>query len=126
MKKLLNLKKWLTVAGAARHLGILFGEDVSEADVLRLALDGHLTLSVYFVNGARGRCGPAVRAGGSKSTNPEENLDDGTLLIVRPSDREIKVFWYSPDDPRVDSRLREDAPEAGRQEDGWPHLTGSP
>jgi hypothetical protein len=33
---------------------------VSEADVLRFALDGHLTLSVYFVNHARGRCGPAV------------------------------------------------------------------
>jgi hypothetical protein len=126
MKKLLNLKKWLTVADAARHLGILFGEDVSEADVLRLALDGHLTLSVYFVNGARGRCGPAVRAEDSKCTIPEENLDDGTLLIVRPSDHEIKVFWYSPDDPRVDSRLREDAPEAGRHDDGWTHLTGSP
>src|SRR5216683_1880947 len=49
IKKLLNLKQWLTIADAARHLGILFGEDVSEADVLRLALDGHLTLSVYFV-----------------------------------------------------------------------------
>jgi hypothetical protein len=60
MKKLLKLKQWLTVADAARHLSILFGEDVNEADVLQFALDGHLTLSVYFVNGARGRCGPTV------------------------------------------------------------------
>jgi hypothetical protein len=62
MKKLLKLKQWLTVPDAARHLGIHFGADVSEADVLRYALDGHLTLSVYFVNHARGRCGrgPAV------------------------------------------------------------------
>ena len=44
MQKLLNLKEWLTIADAARHLSILFGEDVSEPDVLRLALDGHLTL----------------------------------------------------------------------------------
>jgi hypothetical protein len=54
VKKLLKLKEWLTVPDAARHLSILFGEAVSEADVLRLALDGHLTLSVYFVNHARG------------------------------------------------------------------------
>jgi hypothetical protein len=60
VKKLLNLKRWLTVADAARHLSILFGEDVSEADVLHLALDGELTLSVHFVNHTVGRCGPVV------------------------------------------------------------------
>jgi len=60
MQKLLNLKEWLTIADAARHLSILFGEDVSEPDVLRLALDGHLTLSAYFVNHTVGRCGSRV------------------------------------------------------------------
>jgi len=76
VKKLLNLKPWLTIPDAARHLSILFGEDVSEADVLRLGLDGHLKLSVYFVNGARGRCGPAVRAEDAKRTVREENPKD--------------------------------------------------
>ena len=61
MRKLLKLKEWLTVPDAARHLSILFGEEVSEADVLRLALDGHLTLSVFFVNHAQARCGRTVR-----------------------------------------------------------------
>jgi hypothetical protein len=60
VKKLSNLKQWLTVPDAARHLSILFGEEVSEADVLRLGLDGHLTLSVDFVNFAMVRCGPVV------------------------------------------------------------------
>jgi len=60
LKKLLNLKEWLTVRDAARHLSILFEEDVSEPDVLRLALDGHLTLSVCFVNHTTGRCGLAI------------------------------------------------------------------
>jgi hypothetical protein len=60
LKKLLNLKQWLTVPDAARHLSIFFGEDVNEADVLRLGLEGHLTLSVDFVNFASGRCGPVV------------------------------------------------------------------
>jgi hypothetical protein len=60
VKKLLDLKQWLTVPDAARHLSILFGEEVSEADVLRLALDGHLTLSVDFINYAHARCGPVI------------------------------------------------------------------
>lgn len=61
MGKLFNLKEWLTLADAARHLAIVFGEDVTEADVLRLALDGHLRLSVDFVNHARARCGKVAR-----------------------------------------------------------------
>ena len=60
MSKLFKLKEWLTVADAARHLSIAFGEDVTEADVLRLALDGRLHLSVYFVNHATARCGNVV------------------------------------------------------------------
>lgn len=60
MGKLFNLKKWLMVADAARHLAIVFGEEVTEADVLRLALDGQLRLSVYFVNYAEARCGQVV------------------------------------------------------------------
>ncbi len=50
MKKLFSLKKWLTLDEAARHLTIVLGEDVCLADVLRLVLDRHLKLSVYFVN----------------------------------------------------------------------------
>lgn len=55
MSKILKLKEWLTVGDAAKRLSIVAGEPVTEADVLRLALDGHMTLSVYFVNHARGR-----------------------------------------------------------------------
>lgn len=60
MSKLFKLKEWLSVADAARHLTIAFGEEVTEADVLRLALDGHLQLSVNFVNHAQARCGQIV------------------------------------------------------------------
>ena len=48
--KLFNLKKWLTIEESAKYLSIMFDEDVSEADVLRLGLDKHLKLSVNFVN----------------------------------------------------------------------------
>jgi hypothetical protein len=58
--RLFDLKKWLTLEDAARHLSVLFGEDVVVADVLRLALDGHLTLSINLVNKARAREGRLV------------------------------------------------------------------
>lgn len=50
MSKLFKLKEWLSVEAAAKSLAIAFGEDVTEADVLRLALDGKLLLSIHFVN----------------------------------------------------------------------------
>ncbi|MFK3725576.1 hypothetical protein ACI2KE_17295 [Pseudomonas monteilii] len=55
MSKILKLREWLTVDEAARRLSASSRESVSEADLLRLALDGHLTLSVHFVNHAEGR-----------------------------------------------------------------------
>jgi len=58
--KLLNLREWLTVPDAARHLSNIFKEEVSEADILRLALDEHLKLSVYFVNHAHAIRGKVV------------------------------------------------------------------
>lgn len=56
VSKLLKLKQWVSVASAARHLSIVAGEEVSDADILRMALDGHLKLSVFLVNGAFARC----------------------------------------------------------------------
>lgn len=55
MKKLAKLKEWLTIDDAAKFLSISLAEDVERKDVLQLGLDGHLTLSVYFVNHARAR-----------------------------------------------------------------------
>lgn len=60
MSKLFKLKEWLTVPESAKRLSITFGEEVTESDVLRLALDGRLRLSVYFVNHATARCGKVV------------------------------------------------------------------
>ncbi|WP_431127588.1 hypothetical protein [Variovorax paradoxus] len=61
MSKLLRFKEWLTLEEAARHLAIMFGEQVTEADVLRLGLDGHLRLSVNFVNHTKGRRGRVAK-----------------------------------------------------------------
>lgn len=60
MSKLFRLKEWVTIPEAAQHLSIVCGEAVAEADLLRFALQGQLTLSVYFVNHAKARCGLVV------------------------------------------------------------------
>lgn len=49
MSKLFKLKRWLTLPVAANHLTTVFRQEVSEADILRLALDNRLELSVVFV-----------------------------------------------------------------------------
>jgi hypothetical protein len=58
--KLFSHKEWLTLDDAAKHLSLAFGEEVTRADVLRLAIDGRLTLSVDFVNHTRARKGRLV------------------------------------------------------------------
>jgi hypothetical protein len=80
LKKLLKLKDWLTVPDAARHLSILFGEDVTEADVLRFGLDGRLTLSAYFVNPKYGRYGKIIPEISIKSENVKRAIREGCLL----------------------------------------------
>ena len=50
MNKLFKLREWLTISEAAKHLSVSFGEEVTEADVLRLALDGCIKLSINLVN----------------------------------------------------------------------------
>ncbi len=52
MSKLINLKKWLTIEDASRHLSSIFDEPVKNYDIYRFALDGHLKLSVNLVNHA--------------------------------------------------------------------------
>jgi hypothetical protein len=104
MKKLLNLKEWLTVPEAIRHLSILFGEDVGEADLLRLALDGHLTLSVYFVNGTTCVRGPLVSfedakrntsLRDAKGLHPIEGItvDDGRVIECGSEVNFLKGVW---------------------------------
>ncbi len=60
MKKLAALKPWLTIPEAARHLAEVWKEDVTEGDVLRLALDGQLKLSIRFLNRAAAKCSKKI------------------------------------------------------------------
>lgn len=67
MSKIYRLRNWLTLGEAAKHLSGIVDEEVSEADLLRMALDGHLTLSVNFVNHAQVRRGRKVAKNEAKT-----------------------------------------------------------
>lgn len=60
MSKLLEYRKALTIREAAEQLEKLLGERVADSDILRLGLDGHLTLSVDLFNLAPGEVGNLV------------------------------------------------------------------
>ena len=103
---LYKLKEWLTVPDAAAHLSIAFGEEVTEADVLRLGLDRHLTLSVNFVNHGHGRLGKVV---------PVERATVVMLKTLMPGEKPLKTVkgtylsngevleFVHPEETKVDS-----------------------
>ena len=78
MSKLFKLKEWVTLPDAAKRLAITFGEDVTEADVLQLALDGKLQLSIYLVNAVEVRHGTLVPF--AEATFREYSTIEGGLL----------------------------------------------
>ena len=85
MRKLEKFKDWLSIEDAAKRLSISAGEDISEADILRLGLDGHLTLSVYFVNPVKGNPRDMDRLG-------KDHFEYGGLQTHKTED-EIKA-WF--------------------------------
>jgi hypothetical protein len=104
LKKLFSLKEWITVPEAARHLSLLFGEDVNEADVLRLALDGQLKLSLNLVNGAQCLRGPLVSGEDAKrDTNSLDEhgrhpikgsiIDDGRVIECGTEVKFVDGVW---------------------------------
>jgi hypothetical protein len=76
--ELFKLKEWLTLKDTAQYLSVLFKEDVSEADVLRLGLDGRLKLSVNILNNEAAKPGKVVSYENVEWYTPEE-LSDGNL-----------------------------------------------
>lgn len=92
MGKLYSLKKWLTLPEAAQYLTTIFDESVAEADVLRLALDGHLTLSVNFINHARARCGKVVPIENAKYQEFSPELIEHLPIPAERKGRPVVIF----------------------------------
>ena len=89
MSKLLKFKKWLTIEEAEKYLSVIFEEEVTRADILRLALDGELTLSVNFVNRAYAIAGEAVDSEGA-----DYYMSDELMLLGKQTHYEVMQELY--------------------------------
>ena len=105
MGKILNLKRWLTIPEAAKHLSLAFSEEVTDADVLYLALDQHLQLSVEFINGAMGRPGKIIPISEAPTyigpiSGVERKmgikLNDDTVILLEDKVMSLAGIWDLP------------------------------
>jgi hypothetical protein len=110
LKKLLKLKNWLTLPEAARHLSEVLGEPVNEGDILQLAIQNKLMLSVMFPDGIRGQECEAVPEEDLTFTEVSSIDGKGTVLIPNPPiafydpsgvayTEKSRTFWLETDSP---------------------------
>lgn len=103
VSKLLKLKDWLTIPEAARHLSQIVAEPVSEADVLQMALDGHIKLSVYFPNRAKAQMGRIIPYKDVPTREFLFQFGEGTVLCTEgfPLNDLKEGEQFAPDAPFV-------------------------
>jgi len=107
--RIYNLKKWLTLEDAAAYVSRSLGEACSVADLLQLSLDGHVVISVNFVNHAKANLGAMVKAPLAKmrlyaSTSKSEHSSEIQALAgdleakIDPAERAV---WFRDNLERV-------------------------
>lgn len=97
MVKIFKLREWFTIAEAARHLSDLFDDKLTEADVLRFGLDGHLRLSVNLLNHAKAHSGKVIRWEETnwqltKNLATKNNTDKPIANETRPVPSKLKAL----------------------------------
>jgi hypothetical protein len=98
MGKLVKVKKWFSAADAARHLSIQFGETVTEADVLQLALEGRLSISVNLFNRTAARVAEFILLGNADKTPRAYSPPDG-----KPRIEGLDGVWHARLAPNVET-----------------------
>lgn len=96
MSKIFTLRDWIYLPDAARHLTERFNEPVTEQDVLTLALEGRLTLSIRFQSQV------AVRRVERVNERPQGSLG-GTYLSI--GQEPVQFLQLSPVVSYVDGAL---------------------
>lgn len=81
MSKLFELKNWLSIPEAAKHLTSTLEEEVTAADVLRLALDGHLKLSAHIGNDVKARRGKLIPINEADYKEAKSFNSEGTVRL---------------------------------------------
>jgi hypothetical protein len=131
--KLLKLLDWLTLPDAATHLSLLFGEEVTVAQILRLALDGRLRLSVRFVNSATAYVGRRIPIDEAEFREVRAIDGIGSVRLYKgPTlfSGDVKTHVIELEDEIVELSGLYDLPMIGDErldvEHAYQHLTGGP
>lgn len=114
MSKLFTLREWLSLEDTAKYLSNVFNEPVTISDVLTLALDGRITLSLRFessitvreaaitespMSGAYGK--PYIKAANGvvfKLTHETKQIDEILDLPMIGGEREcVRLFEWHDD-----------------------------
>lgn len=96
-----GLKEWVTIDDAVHHLSQILDEPVRKADILQLALDGHIKLTVNFPNCAKAKIGCVV---------PYKDVPLRELPSLRGEETITYVDGYPLYQHEKGSQIHEEAP----------------
>jgi hypothetical protein len=95
MSKLANLKSWLTLSDTTQFLSEKLKENVSQAELFRLAMDGHITLSIRILEPTMSNIGQAVKADKAE-TMMSDQVEWPSYLTIRDLPEKPYVIFTSP------------------------------
>ncbi len=118
--RLFKFKQWLTLPETAKHFSNIFSEEVKEIDILRLALDGHLKLSVHFAGNTIAKLGNLVSL---------DSIEELALHNIIPTYNDKNEFLYLENKVEVINNvwdLTMFGSERNNIEEEWNHLSRIP
>ena len=89
-----KLREWLTIDEAARYLSSAISQSVGGGEVLRLALDGYLKLSVNLPAGTKGWFHPDGADVTSRPTSMERIEGLWDLLMVGAGKQQVEHDYH--------------------------------
>lgn len=96
MGKILEYRETLSLEEAAKYLGRFFDEPLSKADVLRLSLDGHLTVTADLFNRAPGHWGRVVSEKHARMwISPAPDVDPSEITL--PQEPLVRISQLDPE-----------------------------
>jgi hypothetical protein len=95
MSKLANLKSWLTLSDTTQYLSEKLKENVSQAELFRLAMDGDITLSIRILEPTMSNIGQAVKADKAE-TMMSDQVEWPSYLTIRVLPEKPYVIFTSP------------------------------
>ena len=113
MSKLFKLKEYLKLPDAAAYLSKILKDEVTEADILHLALNEKLKLSIDIVNHARAKRGKVVSW---METEWEiSNLENiSSIMEMKEQNNDTKFEFQALEDPPKLLEIRLDISESGK------------